>query len=209
MRHRHRRNGKHAHHRPTHPNERDQPGRSRNRMARRKRTAPRPPLRQRQDPRVHHRTLERTQSHALPNPLPTRHPRSRQHREHTPVPLHARQRRTRIHRPQRHRPKTHERTNSAPRRRGRRMGRAGTSAGPRLATAAATRPVGRSDPPHPKNRRTTDGKTTRRPRPRTRDDHTSRDDAAESSASSVGSAPSGAEAAAGRGSNDAIGEGST
>lgn len=96
-----------------------------------------------------------------------------------------------------------------PRRRGRRMGRAGTSAGPRLATAAATRPVGRSDPPHPKNRRTTDGKTTRRPRPRTRDDHTSRDDAAESSASSVGSAPSGAEAAAGRGSNDAIGEGST
>lgn len=89
------------------------------------------------------------------------------------------------------------------------MGRAGTSAGPRLATAAATRPVGRSDPPHPENRRTTDGKTTRRPRPRTRDDHTSRDDAAESSASSVGSAPSGAEAAAGRGSNDAIGEGST
>lgn len=101
------------------------------------------------------------------------------------------------------------RPDSAPRRRGRRMGRAGTSAGPRLATAAATRPVGRSDPPHPKNRRTTDGKTTRRPRPRTRDDHTSRDDAAESSASSVGSAPSGAEAAAGRGSNDAIGEGST
>ena len=41
-------------------------------MARRKRTPPRPPLRQRQDPRVHHRTLERTQSHALPNPLPTR-----------------------------------------------------------------------------------------------------------------------------------------
>ena len=57
-------------------------------MARRKRTPPRPPLRQRQDPRVHHRTLERTQSHALPNPLPTRHPRSRQHREHAPVPLH-------------------------------------------------------------------------------------------------------------------------
>lgn len=79
-------------------------------MARRKRTAPRPPLRQRLDPRVHHRTLERTQSHALPNPLPTRHPRSRQHREHTPVPLHASQRRARIHRPQRHRPKTHERT---------------------------------------------------------------------------------------------------
>lgn len=101
------------------------------------------------------------------------------------------------------------RPDSAPRRRGRRMGRAGTSAGPRLATAAATRPVGRSDPPHPENRRTTDGKTTRRPRPRTRDDHTSRDDAAESSASSVGSAPSGAEAAAGRGSNDAISEGST
>lgn len=51
--------------------------------------------------------------------------------------------------------------------------------------------------------------TARRPRPRTRDDHTPRDDAAESSASSVGSAPSGAEAAAGRGSNDASGEGST
>lgn len=92
------------------------------------------------------------------------------------------------------------------------MGRVGTPAGPRLATAAAIRPDGRSVPPHQKTKRTMTARAPVRGPPCGSWDehgrHMERDVEAASHAISVGSAPYGTEAAGGRGVNDSNGAGS-